>query len=243
VTQRRRRRCLVLQHVPAEPPYQLGVDLRAGGLQLDVRRVFAGDDVPSDTTGTDGLVVLGGPMAAYSDGAFPTRGAELRLLADALRRGCPTLAICLGAQLLAVASGGEAAAGPRPEVGWGAVRLTAAAREDPLLFDLPDSVDVFHWHADTVRLPPSASLLASSELYLNQAFRIGAAAWGLQFHLELDEAGVEAFCAADAGDAAQAGTSVAQVMAATEGSLVRVAESRDRVFSRFAALVGAGAAD
>lgn len=65
--------------------------------------------------------------------------------------------------------------------------LTAAGRRDGVLGPAGDPVPVLHWHADTFRLPRGAELLASSDLYANQAFRVGRA-YGLQFHVELDVA-------------------------------------------------------
>jgi len=43
-----------------------------------------------------------------------------------------------------------------------------------------------HWHHDTFDLPAGAVLLASSERYPHQAFRVGTHAYGLQFHVEVD---------------------------------------------------------
>ena len=52
--------------------------------------------------------------------------------------------------------------------------------------DLSDKTfDSMQWHYDTFDLPAGATLLASSESYANQAFRLGAS-YGLQFHLEVD---------------------------------------------------------
>ena len=44
----------------------------------------------------------------------------------------------------------------------------------------------FHWHGDTFTLPEGAVLLASSQMYAQQAFRFGSRAYGLQFHVEPD---------------------------------------------------------
>ena len=138
----------------------------------------------------DGIVVMGGPMSAYSDEGFPTRRRELELLADALVRGVPTLGVCLGAQLLALAAGGRALAGKvGPEVGWAPVEFTEHAKEDSLLAGLPRQIIVLHWHGDTFELPPHAVELAASPLYRGQAFRVGSQAWGFQFHLEVDQQG------------------------------------------------------
>ena len=56
---------------------------------------------------------------------------------------------------------------------------------DPLLGHLENPTGVFHWRQDTFELPARATLLASSDLTANQAFRLGDA-WGIQFHPEVD---------------------------------------------------------
>ena len=43
---------------------------------------------------------------------------------------------------------------------------------------------IFHWHLDTFTLPPGAVHLATSEQTPMQAFRIGRAVYGIQFHFE-----------------------------------------------------------
>jgi GMP synthase (glutamine-hydrolysing) len=58
---------------------------------------------------------------------------------------------------------------------------------------------VLHWHGDTFDLPPQAQLLASTALCPNQAFRLGARLFGLQFHCETSAADVETRLAADEG--------------------------------------------
>jgi len=134
--------CLVVQHVEPECPFAIADALRATGLAVDIRRVFAGEPLPADMDDHVALVVMGGPMSAASDDGFPTRHAELRLLADALGRELPILGICLGAQLLAVAAGGSVHTGPQPEIGWGTVCLTSEAQSDPLFADAPEELTV-----------------------------------------------------------------------------------------------------
>ncbi|MFB7757888.1 gamma-glutamyl-gamma-aminobutyrate hydrolase family protein, partial [Streptomyces sp. NPDC056121] len=79
--------------------------------------VWAGDPLPESLAGVEALVVMGGPMAAYSDDGFPTRGAELTLLREALAAEVPVLGVGLGARLLAVAAGGVARTGSGSQVG------------------------------------------------------------------------------------------------------------------------------
>jgi GMP synthase-like glutamine amidotransferase len=228
--------CLVVQHAPAESAWMAGDALCRAGVTLDVRRTFAGDEIPADTSGADGLVVMGGPMSAASDDGFATRGAELALVTDALALGVPTLAICLGAQLLALAAGGRVHPGESgPEIGWAPVELTPDSGSDPLFSGWPDRLDVLHWHGDTFSLPSGATRLATNDRYANQAFRVGRAAWGMQFHIEVTDRAVEGFLSAFSSDLDPGqGESI---RAATPGALGALEPSRDLLFGRFAALV------
>lgn len=159
---------------------------RAAALGIEVRchRVFDGDPVPP-AEAIERLVVMGGPMSASDDDAYPWIGEIRARLAQLVENGTPVLGVCLGAQLLASSLGAAVYAGDAPEIGVGSVSLAPAARDDPLLGTVEgDVLGVFHWHGDTFDLPKGATLLASNERYVNQAFRV-ANAWGLQFHIEL----------------------------------------------------------
>lgn len=227
---------LVVEHVPGEHSYAIGAALADAGLGLRVCRARAGGDpLPEHLDDIEALVVMGGPMAAYSDDGFPTTTAELALLRAALAAGLPVLGVCLGAQLLAVAAGGAAVPGTGPQIGWGEVRTREAAAHDPLFAGAPESLRVLHWHGDTMELPADAELLASCDRYPAQAFRVGGSAWGLQFHLEADAEAVEAFATAFPEEAATAPG--LRENAAAE--LAALAPHRDRIFGRFAALVAA----
>jgi GMP synthase (glutamine-hydrolysing) len=99
--------------------------------------------------------------------------------------GMPVLGICLGSQLLAKAAGARVYPNAVKEIGWYSLELTADAADDPLFARCPPNPTVFQWHGDTFELPPGATHLAQSAACRHQAFRIGQAAWGLQFHLEV----------------------------------------------------------
>ncbi len=85
--------------------------------ELRVVRAHEGEPVPVadrlDELG-DGLVVLGGHVSAYDDARAPWLPALRETLVAAATQGVPTLGICLGAQLLAVAGGDRWRSPPRP---------------------------------------------------------------------------------------------------------------------------------
>lgn len=180
-------RLLVVVVHETDPPARLGDWLRAAGLELDERHILAGDDLPDSLAGFDGLVVLGGPQSAMDDEATSPELVGVRdLLGQALAADLPTLAICLGAQLLAQVGGGRVREGIEgPEVGAMLVAKRDIADTDPLFRPLPLTPDVLQFHHDEIsELPTGAVLLASSPMYDNQAFRVGRFVYGVQFHIE-----------------------------------------------------------
>jgi GMP synthase-like glutamine amidotransferase len=189
-------RLLVIQPDELDPIGPLGDWLTGAGAELDIR---VPDNLPANTDGHQGVVCLGGHMGAYDDLDHPWLADVRRLLAEATTKGRPVLAICLGAQLLAVATGGRVTPGPEgPEVGPLLVAKRDLGWNDPLFADMPFMPDVMQFHSDVVAtLPPKASQLAASTLYPNQAFRVGRAAYGLQFHIETTAELVEMWAASN----------------------------------------------
>src|SRR6266850_4744486 len=182
---------LVVQHVAGEGPGLLARCLEEHRPAARVVRVDRRESVPRGAAGAAAIILLGGPMAVYETDRHPHLRDEILLAADALRLGVPILGICLGAQILAAAAGARVYRGPAQEIGWFPTTLTAAGRADPILGLLPGEAMVFHWHGDTFDPPPGATLLASSRLYEQQAFRLSPRAWGVQFHPEITEAMVD----------------------------------------------------
>jgi GMP synthase-like glutamine amidotransferase len=227
---------LIVQHGEAEGPARLADVLRGEGCELVVLRVDRDEPVPRVAAPYAALVVMGGAMSAASDDNFATRRAEIALLKDALTRSTPTLGICLGAQLLAAAGGALVYPGATFEIGWRPVILTDAAADDSLLTGVDGPLDVLHWHGDTFDLPVGAARLAESSLYPNQAFRLGPAAWGLQFHVEVDEATVEGFIAESPDEAQLAPGGSAEIRSHTRIALRQLRDVQRHVGSRFAAI-------
>jgi GMP synthase-like glutamine amidotransferase len=195
---------LLIENDERDPVGPFGEWLRAAGLQLVMCRPFAGDPVPPDLSGYAGLIAMGGRVSADADDLAPWLPAERALLAEAVATEVPTLGVCLGHQLLALATGGRV--GPNPlglEIGAQLIAKRGAAATDPLFGPLPITPDVIQWHRDAVlELPPGAVLLAASPGCEVQAFRVGRLAWGIQFHIETTPAGVRRWAAANAAEIA-----------------------------------------
>lgn len=121
---------LVFQHIWCETPGIFLDLLREQKRPVETVRLYEGDPVPADLSRFSGLLVMGGPMSVNDEADYPWLKAEDRILKEALALDVPTLGICLGSQLIAKAAGGTVRQGPRKEIGWYPVRLTAAARHD-----------------------------------------------------------------------------------------------------------------
>jgi GMP synthase-like glutamine amidotransferase len=179
-------RVLVVQNFENTGLGQIGAALKEAGADIDIRMAHLGDALPQTSAGHDAIVVLGGGQNARDDDKYPYIPALLGLMRDFADTDRAVLGICLGSQLLARAYGAENLIGAAPEFGWRTVSLTDAARTDPVLAAAPESFPIFQWHDDTFTLPDGAVRLAGSEVASNQAFRIGRAAYGVQFHFEAD---------------------------------------------------------
>jgi GMP synthase (glutamine-hydrolysing) len=232
--------------VPSEtaPLARLGGWLREAGLELDERHLDAGDEVPADLSGHDGLLVLGGPQSALDP---PETSPELvgvrALLGQALSADVPTLAVCLGAQVLADVGGGRVRAGvDGPEVGASLVAKRDVADADPVFGPVPLSPDVIQWHHDEIaELPTGATLLASNPVYPHQAYRVGRHVYGLQFHIETTPDIVRAWAESDPVGVAASPLDVETICARAAAVHPDVAEVWAPFAGRFAELVRAHA--
>ena len=139
----------------------------------------------------DAVTIFGGAMNAHEQDRHPWLGREKAWIRGLLDRRVPVLGVCLGAQLLAEAAGGEVRRAAEPEIGWSEVTLEPAGTGDPLMAALGERFTSFQWHSYEAHPPPGSELLARSPLCL-QAYRLaGLPAWGIQFHAEVDRPTLE----------------------------------------------------
>jgi len=237
-------RLLVVQPSRTDPPGPLGDWLTSAGVELDVRSTDAGDALPADLGGFDGLVVLGGPQSALdSPETSPELTGVRALLGQALADDVPTLAICLGAQLLADVGGGRVRVGVEgPEIGATLVAKRDTADADPLFRPLPLSPDVLQWHHDEISaLPEGAVLLAGNPHYPHQAYRVGRNVYGVQFHIETTPELVRQWAASDPEGVAAAPHDVDVLLARSDAAHPDIAEVWAPFAGRFADLVRATA--
>ncbi len=167
---------------------QVGVALHEAGALVDQYQPFMGQPLPRTPAGYDALVVFGGEQSARDDATHPYLPELCALMRRFSEADLPVLGICLGAQILARAFEADNLLGQAPEFGWQNVSLTDDGLDDPILLAVSATFPIFQWHSDTFTLPAEAVLLATSDTAANQAFRIGRATYGTQFHFEANRA-------------------------------------------------------
>lgn len=181
------RRLLVFQHVPHEILGTLDPLLRDHGFRIRYVNFGRHPEAVPDLDRYHGLIVLGGPMNCDEVTRHRHLATEVAAIQAAVRDGKPVLGICLGSQLLARALGAPVIPHHTKEIGWYDVTPTEHGHSDPLFRHFQGTEKIFQWHGDTFAIPHGAVHLATSAACPHQAFRFGHNAYGLQFHLEVDE--------------------------------------------------------
>lgn len=193
---------IVIRHVHFEDLGTLEPVLQDRGYQVRYIDPMQEELAALDAAASDLMVVLGGPIGAFDEAAYPFLAAELDLVGRRLAAGRPLLGICLGAQLIARALGAGVAPMGVKEIGFGALTLTPEG-EHSALAGLA-ATPVLHWHGDQFEIPAGAERLAGTPTCPNQAFALGAGVLGLQFHLEADTLRIEHWLVGHASELAQA---------------------------------------
>jgi GMP synthase (glutamine-hydrolysing) len=185
------KRLLVFQHVPHEILGTFNPLLKQAGFRIRYVNFGRTPDATPNVEKYDGLIILGGPMCVDQVDSHPHLLTEIAAIRQALELQMPVLGICLGAQLIATALGAKVRKNPSKEIGWYDVTPTKAGLDDPLFSCFNGTEKIFQWHGDTFDIPHGAEHLATSPDCANQAFRFGDRTYGLQFHLEVNEALIE----------------------------------------------------
>ena len=168
-------RIVILQHSKDTPPGSTLEWLETKGYRADIRRLYAGDELPNSSD-FDWLIILGGPMNVDDLREHPWLSKEKALLKQAITEKKSCLGLCLGGQLLAQVLGARVAPHSHWEVGWHQVQV-----------DSMKDLYVYQWHQDAFDLPSGAIRIASNSITRNQGFAFEEHVIGLQFHPEATE--------------------------------------------------------
>jgi len=178
---------LIIEHDDLDSSQRLGEMLRDHGHHLEVARVHHGDALPPDLDNVDGLVSMGGPQDTDQVDEHAWMAREIELIKQAHEASLPVLGVCLGAQLVAVALGGEVGRMDTPELGMAKTSLSFFGTTDPILTGIPWHTMQMHAHGcEVTQCPPGGTPapLASSAGCKAQAFRVGLTTYAFQYHFE-----------------------------------------------------------
>ena len=177
-------RALQIQNERTDPAVPFVAALEARGFEVETVHAYAGERLPDSLKGIDAVVAGGGLVDTHQVHEHAWLAHEIELVAEAIETSTPYIGLCLGAQVLTEAAGGEVYRCQPSEVGWHEVELLSAAADDVLFGGLPQRFTTMQWHYYACR-PGGAKLveLATNPAAL-QALRVGECAWGTQFHIE-----------------------------------------------------------
>jgi GMP synthase-like glutamine amidotransferase len=185
-------RILSMVHGPLARAESFEEVILAEGHELEEWSLIDEPAPPRAVREYDAVLIFGGHMNVHEEEKHPWLRREDDVIRDLVAREVPLFGICLGGQLLAKASGARVVRSPEPERGFTRVTLSDTAAGDPVFGALPREFDVFNLHGDAFETPASGVELARSRV-CTQAMRVGAAAWGVQFHPEVRVPQVEAW--------------------------------------------------
>lgn len=177
----------VIKHVANEGPGTIGEFFKRKGFVIREISLYGDDPLPTDLSDVEAVVCMGGPMNVYEEDKYHFLKDEDTFIRRVIKEEIPFLGICLGSQLLAKAAGAKVTKAPKEEIGWLKVSLTDEGKKDPLFQGLGSEFEVFQWHGDTFAIPKDGKHLVGAVDCRHQALKVGRAAYGLQFHIEVTE--------------------------------------------------------
>lgn len=185
-----RNRLTCIQHEDTTPPGAITRWVEARGIAMTVVRPDRGEELPSvEALRGEGhlVVILGGSMDVPDAQQMPWMSQELAWVEEVIgERDIPLLGICLGAQMIVSVLGGEVTDGPFPERGWRPVQRTAETH-----IPFPEQITVFESHRQVFSPSQAVATIAANDAWEHQAFTVGKACIGVQFHPEFDHEIVE----------------------------------------------------
>ncbi len=228
---------IVFQHHDIGVPGRLGVTLRDHAHRLDIRMLHEGDSVPPDFDNVSGVISLGGPQSVGDpEDKAPWMARELEFLREAHERSIPVVGVCLGAQLVAAALGGEVSPMDQPEIGFHSVKLGPTGQTETLLAGISwDSMQFCHHGQEITKLPEGAVPLASSKRCKVQAFKVGMRTYGFQYHFEADQPIIRKLVNSARDDLHRAGYTEDEIDQQVENQYAAFARLADRLCVNIAA--------
>ena len=191
---------LFITHSEAANPGNFETELNSLGFDTEICCPMIGDNLPSlqngHPEGFSATVIFGGPQLLSEESHISYLSKEIQWVGEQAKSDAPVLGVCLGAQMIAASYGCRV--GPHPdglrEIGFHTVRALPPGKK---LF--PDESLFYQWHREGFELPKESILLATNDIFPNQAFRLGHNVYGIQFHPEITKETMEYWITSERG--------------------------------------------
>ena len=170
----------VIQHTDAEYLGHLEDHLEGRNIRFTYMRPHTADGkLPATVKFTDGMILLGGgPWGAAGTRNLPSLDDEIQLVKQCMLEGAPVIGIGIGAQVLALASGGSVEAAPL------AFDVQTAHRTDPDALNgfLPEIYPMVTYMRDQPVAPPHGRVLSETEDGGHALFQVAENCFGFAGH-------------------------------------------------------------
>lgn len=183
---------LIITHSDNYPDNAVTRDLASMGHHLYWRRTIHGENLMEAERGKsfDAAVSFGGPQFVTEIDDLPWMQTEVAWVKNFVESGGHFLGVCLGAQILAHAFGGKVWRYPDESSEVGVYQVSPTPEAKALGFMCKTSA-FYQWHLEGFECPKGSMRLATSNLFPNQAFKLGERSYGLQFHPEIDATAIK----------------------------------------------------
>ena len=181
---------IILQHTPLVTPGYFTQLMEEDLVETKIIRLDKGEKIPSNLNAFDGMLCLGGPMDTWMENKYPWMIEEKNKITDfVLNKQKPYLGICLGCQFLGEILGGKVIKSNPPEIGVLDINILENKKKDQLFKNFDNKIIALQWHSYEVSELNNSevTILGSSEITKYQIFKYKNYAYGIQFHMEVDD--------------------------------------------------------
>ena len=181
---------IILQHTPLVTPGYFTELMNEDLVETTIIRLDEGENIPVNLDIFDGMICLGGPMDTWMEEQYPWMIEEKNMIKEfVLTYQKPYLGICLGCQFLGEILGGKVIKSNPPEIGVLNIDILDNKKKDLLFQNFDSEIKALQWHSYEVSELNNSdvTILGSSDITKFQIFKYKNHAYGIQFHMEVDE--------------------------------------------------------
>ena len=191
------KKILVFQHIEQEGLENIEKFFSDEKFKFITIKLFKGNKIPDNLDKFSMMIVLGGPMDSWMENDHPWLIKEKKSIKKfVVDLEKPFLGICLGCQLLGEILGARILKSKISEIGLYKINSNNNIKNDRIFKDFPDNFEVFQWHSyevDNIK-NEDFQILASSKNTDVQLFKYKNHAYGMQFHLEVEDKTIHKWC-------------------------------------------------